>query len=323
MGRKRTRDFDLPPRMVRRHGPRGDRYYYVTHDRRWIPLGPDLAQAKRLWADHECIAQVTTVEALLERYLTDCTQPLATATRKQYKGYAKLVIGEFGDWNLDALRPFHLARFRDSTPAGMANGALSLLRVAYAKAIEWGWCDTNPAAQVKRLPSHVRDKYLTDAEFRAIRDKAPEWLRTAMDLSYLTALRPSDVVKLQWADVTPDSVFVRVQKTKARIAFAVTEALAETLAEARRKPVVGLYVVATAKGRPISLKRLGDVWRVVRGTAGVFGAQFRDIRAKAATDAEAAGMDYQAMLGHATKAMSDRYVKAMRTIKAQPLRAIK
>jgi integrase len=323
MGRKRTRDFDLPPRMVRRRGPRGDRYYYVTHDRRWIPLGPDLAQAKRLWADHECIAHVATVEALLNRYLTDCVKDLAPATRKQYRIYSTAICGDYGDWRLDTLKPFHLARFRDSRPAGMANGSLSLLKVAYAKAIEWGWCETNPAAQVKRLPSRIRDEYLTDAVFRAIREKAPEWLRTAMDLSYLTALRPSDVVKLQWSDVTPDSVFVRVQKTKARIAFAVTEALAAVLAEARRKPVVGLYVVATAKGRPISLKRMGDAWRDARAAAGVTGAQFRDIRAKAATDAAAAGMDYQAMLGHATKAMSDRYVKAMRTIKAQPLRAIK
>jgi integrase len=64
------------------------------------------------------------------------------------------------------------------------------------------------------------------------------------------------------------------------------------------------------------------VRRSARNAAGVPDAQFRDLRAKAATDAEAAGMDYQAILGHTTRAMSDRYVKAMRTIKAQPLRKI-
>ena len=94
MGRRRTRDFDLPPRMVRRRGPRGDRYYYVTHDRRWIPLGPDLAQAKRLWADHECITQVATVRSLLDRYLTDCVKDLAPATRKQYRIYSTAICGE-------------------------------------------------------------------------------------------------------------------------------------------------------------------------------------------------------------------------------------
>lgn len=319
MGRKRSRDFDLPPRLYRR----GARYYYVTHERRWIPLGADLDHAKRLWADYECIGHEATIASLLDRYLADCLKDRAPATRKQYRVFAKALCAEFGEWPLDALKPYHLARFRDGAPVQMANGSLSLLKTAYAKAIEWGWCEANPAGQVKRLATSVRGRYLTDAEFRAIRDKAPEWLRTAMDLSYLTALRPSDVVKLQWADVTAEQVFVRVQKTKARIAFALTDALQAVIEDARRKPIVGLFVVATAKGRPISLRRLGDAWRAARDAAGIVDAQFRDIRAKAATDAEAAGMDYQAMLGHATKAMSDRYVKAMRTIRAQPLRALK
>ena len=319
MGRKRSRDFDLPPRLYRR----GARYYYVTHDRRWLSLGTDIDHAKRLWADYECIGQVVTVETLLDRYRADCLKDRADATRKQYKVYSTAICKEFGDWQLDALKPYHLARFRDAAPVQMANGSLSLLKTAYAKAIEWGWCETNPASLVKRLTTAVRGRYLTDGEFRAIREKAPAWLRTAMDLSYLTALRPSDVVKLQWADVTADSVFVRTQKTKARISFAVTEGLRAVLDDARSKPIVGLYVVATAKGRPISQDRLGEAWRAARGAAGIVGAQFRDLRAKAATDAEAAGMDYQAMLGHATKAMSDRYVKAMRTIKATPLRALK
>lgn len=319
MGRKRSRDFDLPPRLYRR----GARYYYVTHERRWIPLGTDLALAKRLWADYECIGQEATVEKLLDRYLDDCLKDKAEATRKQYRVYRTAIVAELGDWGLDDVKPWHLAQFRDAKPPVLANGCLSLMRTAYAKALEWGWCETNPATLVKRLAQHVRGYYLSDADFRAIHSNAPAWLRTAMDLSYLTALRPSDVVKLQWADVSAEQVFVRVQKTKARIAFAITEGLREVLDEAKRKPVVGLFVVATAKGRPISQDRLGNAWRAARDAAGVADAQFRDIRAKAATDAEAAGLDYQAMLGHASKAMSDRYVKAMRTIRAQPLRALK
>jgi hypothetical protein len=52
MGRKRTRDFDLPPRMARK----GAALYYVTNERprRWIPLGTDLNRARRTWADLEC-----------------------------------------------------------------------------------------------------------------------------------------------------------------------------------------------------------------------------------------------------------------------------
>jgi integrase len=42
---------------------------------------------------------------------------------------------------------------------------------------------------------------------------------------------------------------------------------------------------------------------------------FHDIRAKAATDSKGEGLDYQALLGHSKRDMSDRYVKARTTDK--------
>lgn len=48
----------------------------------------------------------------------------------------------------------------------------------------------------------------------------------------------------------------------------------------------------------------------------------RDVRAKAATDAAHAGLDYQAMLGHSERRMSERYVKVRATVQAPTLRRI-
>jgi hypothetical protein len=64
------------------------------------------------------------------------------------------------------------------------------------------------------LPSS--DRYIDDAEFRAIRAKAAPWLQIAMDLVYLTGLRRSDLLK---EDVSPDGVAVRQLKTKQRQLF--------------------------------------------------------------------------------------------------------
>ena len=57
VGRKRTKDFDLPPHLHRR----GKALYYVGADRKWIPLGSDLGRAKRRWADLEYVVEARTV----------------------------------------------------------------------------------------------------------------------------------------------------------------------------------------------------------------------------------------------------------------------
>jgi hypothetical protein len=49
-------------------------------------------------------------------------------------------------------------------------------------------------------------------------------------------------------------------------------------------------------------------------------AQFRDIRAMAAKASKEGGQDFQALLGHTTRAMSERYIKGRQTVKAEPVR---
>jgi len=50
-------------------------------------------------------------------------------------------------------------------------------------------------------------------------------------------------------------------------------------------------------------------WSAATEKAQVIDAHFHDIRGKAATGGKRVGLDYQALLGHSTKAMSDRYIK--------------
>jgi integrase len=324
MGRKRTRDFDLPPRLYRR----GARYYYVTHDRRWVPLGTDLAAAKRKWADFECLGSLGTVSSLIALYLDRHIGDLAPSTQKKYREFGRVIDREWGTTPADLLTPPQIAQWRDQSDVkpGWANGVLSLLRVAFAKAVEWGWAPSNPAAAVAFNIMPTRTRELTDDEFRAIWGKAPRWLRLAMDVCYLTAMRPGDVVALRW-DAVSAVIRNRTRKTDVAQAFDPSAALATILEEARQRPILGLYVVATDKGRPITLRRLEKAWNVSCAAAGVVGAQLRDLRAKGATDAERDGWDLkdiQAMLGHATQAMTVRYLKGRRTVRAKTLqRAIR
>ena len=61
-------------------------------------------------------------------------------------------------------------------------------------------------------------------------------------------------------------------------------------------------------------------WLAACKAAGIDGAQFRDIRAMAAAQGQADGIDYQALLGHSTRAMSDHYLRGRKVISAEPVR---
>lgn len=319
MGRRRTKDLELPPRLYRR----GSSFYYVSADKRWYPLGKDKARALRLWAELECAAPATTTVAdVVQQYLDyldgdGCADAVAPSTRLKYGAYARTIEAKFSAVAADALTVPMLARWRDSGEARPIwfNGCLAVLRGAYAKGVEWGTVPANVPKEVKPNPTTARGRYLTDKEFRAIRDHAPAWLRAAMDLSYLTGMRESDVLSLRWQAVG-ERLSVEQKKTGNRQSFEISAPLRAVLEGAKRRRIVGLFVVATDKGRPITTRRLQKAFAAAAKVASVTDARFHDLRGKSATDAADAGMDYQAMLGHASKKMSDRYVKTRRTVNA-------
>ena len=314
MGRHRSTNHDLPPRMARK----GMRYYYVCNSkpRKWLPLGPDLAAAKRRWAEIEAAGRGDiSVGDLVQRFIDREVRPERTLT--QYRSYHKAIAEAFPIPAAE-LRSQHVALWRElqAHRKGTANGCIAVLQAAFRLGHEMGLCEL---ITVTKWHLADRDRVLSDDEFRRIRAGAVEWLQVAMDLAYLTGSRPSDILALRWANVG-ERIAMRQIKTKARLEFDLTPDLSSVLDRARQRRIVGLYVVATDKGRPVSRWMLNDAWRAACDAAGVLDAQFRDLRPMAAAASEAAGQDYRKLLGHTTQAMSDRYLKGRRTIAANPVR---
>jgi integrase len=315
LGRRRTRNLDLPPHMTVKAG----RYYYVYSGkpRVWVPLGTDKAKALRLWAEHEAGPQVgLSVGDLVQRYLDREDRP--TGTLKQYQSFQRALDKAF-PIPAAQLTSQHVALWRDlpqqRSRKTYVNGCLAVLRAACLLGAEQGL--SAPLA-VKGWTLKARDRYLEDSEYIAIREKAPEWLQIAMDLGYATASRPSDILSLKWSMVG-ESLEVRQKKTSQRISFSMTPELHGILHSARKRPLLGLTVIANTRGKPVTKDMLGIAWRAACKAAGVV-AQFRDIRAKSATDAKRGGQNYQALLGHANPAMSERYIKRRETVMAEPVR---
>jgi integrase len=317
LGRKRTRNFDLPPHMAMK----GGRFYYVCNGkpRVWIPLGTDRAKALRLWAEHEAGPQVgLSVGDLVQRYIDRQSDDLAAGSIKQYRSFQRAIAQAF-PIPAAQLTAQHVAIWRDlpkqRARKGYVTGCIAVLRSAFLLGAEQGLC---VPLVVRGWTMAPRDRYLTDEEYIAIRERAPEWLQIAMDLGYLTAARRSDLVALRWSNVG-EALTMRQEKTSQRMSFTMTPDLAAILDRARTRRIVGLYVIANDKGRRISRGMLERAWREACAAAGVV-AQFRDIRAKAATDAKKGGQDYQKLLGHANPAMSERYIKRREAVIAEPVR---
>jgi len=317
MGRKRSRFHDLPPRMRAKELAQGTSYYYVSNGN-WEPLGKDLDKARRKWADLEAggAAQGQTVAELCQRYID--REVRAENTIAMYRSYVKAIAKDF-PIPAAQLTSRHVALWRElnGKRRAYANGVISVITAAFKIGQELG---VSNLIVVEKWKSNVRDYELTPAKFIRIRDNAIDWLRIGMDIAYLTGARPVDVRNLTWAKVNADGVLVRQKKTLKRQEFAINEALASVLAKARQRPVLGLYVVATKTGRNVSREMWDDQWHLACKAAGVEGAQTRDIRAMAAKAAKEDGQDFQALLGHTTRSMSERYIKGKQTETVEPLR---
>lgn len=315
MGRRRTINHDLPPRMARK----GANYYYVCNaPRRWIPLGQDLARAKRRWAELDAPLQpaTLTVACLVQRYIDREDRPHSTAT--QYASYLRCIAAAF-PIPAAQLTSQHVALWRElplqrARPA-FVNGCLAILLAAYRLGAECGLCQP---LTVGKCALRRRERILDHAEFRRIRERACDWLRLAMDLGYLTSLRPCDLRALRWDAIT-DRITVRQQKTGERQEYLLQGDIATVVVEARQRPILGLTVLVSERGRPITRSIWSAAWLAARTAAGVPDAQFRDVRSLAAIDAQAGGLDYQALLGHSSQRMSDRYLRGRKVTTAMPI----
>jgi len=313
MGRRRQNNLDIPPRMHEKSGT----FYYVTTDkpRKWIGLGKDLNEARRKWADIEagdnCSASLAS---LIDEYLTgEAFAKLADNTRKQYNSVAKQLKDVFKDFGTVAdIKPYHVAQWQDGHPSRVnANTGKSILTTVLNIAIRRGIIERNPAKEVENLTVSRRKRYITDEEFIAIREKATPVLRAAMDLSYVTGARIGDILDIRLSQITTEGLTIRQEKTEKLQLFKRNAALDLAIdnAKAIKRPVRGLFLLCTMRGQQYDYQQLNQWWIKARNEAGIEDVHFHDIRGKSATDAKRAGLDYQALLGHATKAMSDSYIK--------------
>ncbi|TDP72815.1 tyrosine-type recombinase/integrase [Roseateles toxinivorans] len=230
----------------------------------------------------------------------------------------------FGRVLIDSIKPHHVRAYLDKRgeqAKARANREKALLSHIINKAREWGYTDApNPCQGVKGFKETGRDRYVSDAEFRAVWEKAGQTVRDAMDLALLTGQRPADVLKIKRADLHDGALWIVQNKTGAKRAIELTGELAQLIERINARPRVrtSAWLIQDDDGKPLGTFALRSRFDKARKAAGV-SFQFRDLRAKAASDTGDLAHS-QKLLGHRNREMTEHYVRARAGERVKPLR---
>ncbi len=343
VGRKRTVNLHLPPQMRLRKG----RYYFDTQatPRREIPLGGEFATALVKWAELQgrSLAQSSiapTFGMAADRYEREVLPTKAPRTQRDNRVELKKLRAVFRDFALEQIKPVHVRGYLDARGKKArvrANREKALLSHIFNMARAWGYTDApNPCAGIKGFREDGRDKYVEDAEFQAVKDAADGPTRDAMDIAYLTGQRPADVLKMTIRDLQDGCLRVRQGKTGTKLRIAIEGELAALLERLQAQTfsrVASMYLIRNERGQPLTYGALRQRFEKARTAAilalkesgqrelagAVLGFQFRDLRAKAASDLGDIAAARR-LLAHGSVTMTEHYTRTRMGDRVKPVK---
>lgn len=308
MGRPKSVWHDLPPRMGARRLKGSVRYYYTGGGSK-IPLGSDLIAAKQEWARLEAGA-ARTFPAIAKLY-RQTFDGLSRSTRRHYEAALQNLELAFRAWTLEQIEPVDVKKYMrqrsKKKAAALEKRVLSAL-FNWARG-EGHTAAPNPClgitwqkAERRAYATGKREKYVTDAEFDAVYASGDDVLQDAMDLALCTGQRPSDLLALGRQDIRDGVLWVTQQKTGKRLGVRVEGDLQRVLERIQTRPraVASMYLICDRRGQRVLYSALNRRFRIAAAGADW---QFRDIRAKAASDSPDLKRA-QELLGHANEVIT-------------------
>lgn len=313
----------LPPRMKARQMKSGKvHYYYRTTDGGAIPLGTDLAEAKLKWAELErsgTLGAADAVEKVAERFRLHHISQKSLKTRREYESALSRLLEAFKGATLRQIRPVHVRQYLDRRSAKIAgNREVAVLSAMFNWARSVGITDQpNPCAGVKKHPEGHRDVYVSDTNFDTLWQHACPELRDALDLARITGQRPADILKMRRTDIEDGHLWVKQGKTGAKVGIVIEGELESVIARCltRERAATGPYLIQTGTGQKLTYAMLRKRFDAARDASGEKW-QFRDLRAKTATDMTDL-REAQELLGHAEETTTNRYRRS-RGVRVKP-----
>lgn len=302
-------------------------YYLTTYANgkvTWTRLGKDFGTALQEYG--KVIAPVRTGETFndpADRFeideedglpsLVDGEPRYSENTKRSYRCWLKPLREVFGPVQLIDIKPMHAQRYlKESAHKVSANRQISLLSTLLSTAVRWGWLERNPLLDhLKMNEEHERKMLITDEQYQRLIACADFQMACLIKVAYLTALRKSDIIAIQWKDLHDGALHVVQQKTGVPIAFSLEGELGGVFEALKKKrKVLGHHVFLNKHHRPICGRTVDTYWWEVRDKAGLPDIVFHDLRRKRITDLNNKhGIDLaQKVAGHLDSKTTERYV---------------
>ncbi len=343
MGRRRTHNYHLPPRVYQNRGW----LFYVAQDGSWHKLGREWDRAaKDRWVELTTgYAPEGTVSELLDSFIKHTETMVRQGKRSSRTLEGNLVEVDmlklvFGRSLYSSITSKHVATYlrqradKESNPAPIrANREIALLSSAYSWAMGEDRYNitTNPCYGVRRNTEKPRTRYVETEELRQfVKKYAPRWLRCYVLLKRMTAMRQGDMLKITDASLTERGIAFTTGKTGRKVIVRWSWGLRSVVRAAQALRPALPENVETMLPRSLFLSRFGTAmtsrgfktaWqRAMQAYAQDGNARFweHDIRAKTASDMEDIA-SAQTLLGHESTTTTKRHYRRA-PVKVRPLR---
>lgn len=346
MGRKPSTNLNLPTGMRLKRGAKGQTWYYLEQPklpdgtRPWVKLGDNLPDALRAYAGmlETREAPPFTVPEMLERWSKNTAVGRPLGTLNDIRFSMPWLLKFFGEppAPIDKVKTVHIRQYLDWRGKTRANREIAWLSAAWNWSRDHGLTEAqNPTKGIKRLKEKGRDIYIEDDELAAIIAHADDPLHEAIELAYLIGQRPSDLRDISETDIRDGVIVMEQNKTGKKLRIEIIGDLADLIAriKARKTGIKGvrsLSLICNEAGQPLGKSAMRYRFDKARDAAAnaapnqaaadrLRSIQFRDLRAKAASDLEALDRA-QGLLGHASRNMTEHYVRSKRGQKVKPVK---
>jgi integrase len=182
--------------------------------RRLKEVGADqIGKATFVGPQQERMKVSKLLEALEEDY------KLRGKDSPQFRAHLRHVSGYFGAWravevSAEAVDKYISERQEAGSAPATINRSTQLLAQAFKLAVDRKHLSTAPQIRHLSEKGNARQGFFSDADFHAVRDKLPEYLRDFVLFGYLTGWRKGEISSLCWSDVEGDVVRLRRENAK-------------------------------------------------------------------------------------------------------------
>jgi integrase len=190
------------------------------------------------------------------------------------------------------------------------NRDMTVLRAIFKKAVEWGYCRTNPALGIKKLTEPPgRTRFLSDEERVRLLDACSDRLRRIVEIVLDTGLRRGELLSLEWEHIDFKNRMLRIVRSKNgdRRDIPMTQRVFANLKTIPRR-VDTPFIFANKDGS--HFKSLKTTWGSAIRKAKIADFTFHDLRHTFASYLVMKGVDIrtvQTLMGHRSIVMTMRY----------------